>query len=45
MPVSFIGGGNCSTRRKPPTYLKSLTNFITKMKTKKIREVMKLWEE
>jgi len=24
--VSFIGGGN---RRKPPTCLKSLTNFIT----------------
>jgi len=27
--VSFIGGGNRSTRRKPPTYRKSLTNFIT----------------
>jgi hypothetical protein len=27
--VSFIGGGNRSTRRKPPTYPKSLTNFIT----------------
>ena len=27
--VSFIGGGNKSTRRKPPTYHKSLTNFIT----------------
>jgi hypothetical protein len=24
---------------------KSLTNFITKVKIKKIREVMKLWEE
>jgi len=24
-----IGGGNQSTRRKPPTYRKSLTNFIT----------------
>jgi len=24
--VSFIGGGNRSTRRKPPTYRKSLTN-------------------
>jgi hypothetical protein len=27
--VSFIGGGNCSNRRKPPTCRKSLTNFIT----------------
>jgi hypothetical protein len=28
--VSFIGGGNGSTRRKPPTcHRKSLTNFIT----------------
>jgi len=27
--VSFIGGGNRSTRRKPPTCCKSLTNFIT----------------
>ena len=27
--VSFIGGGNWSTRRKPPTCRKSLTNFIT----------------
>jgi hypothetical protein len=27
--VSFIGGGNRSTRRKPPTCRKSLTNFIT----------------
>jgi hypothetical protein len=27
--VSFIGGGNWSTRRKPLTYRKSLTNFIT----------------
>jgi hypothetical protein len=26
---SFIGGGNRSTRRKPPTCRKSLTNFIT----------------
>jgi len=26
--VSFIGGGNRSTRRKPPTCHKSLTNFI-----------------
>jgi hypothetical protein len=26
---SFIGGGNRSTRRKPPTWRKSLTNFIT----------------
>jgi hypothetical protein len=24
-----IGGGNRSTRRKQPTYRKSLTNFIT----------------
>ena len=29
MAVSFIGGGNRRTRRKPPTYRKSLTNFIT----------------
>ena len=29
MAVSFIGGGNFSTRRKPPTCCKSLTNFIT----------------
>jgi hypothetical protein len=28
--VSFIGGGNRSTHRKPPTCRKSLTNFITK---------------
>ena len=27
--VSFIGGGNRSTRGKPPTCRKSLTNFIT----------------
>jgi len=27
--VSFIGGGNWRTRRKPPTCRKSLTNFIT----------------
>jgi len=27
--VSFIGGVNQSTRRKPPTCRKSLTNFIT----------------
>jgi len=26
---SFIGGGNRSTRRKPPTCRQSLTNFIT----------------
>jgi len=25
--VSFIGGGNWSTRRKPPTCLKSFINF------------------
>jgi hypothetical protein len=29
MAVSFIAGGNQSTRRKPPTCRKSLTNFIT----------------
>jgi len=29
MVVSFIGGGNQSTRRKPPTCNKLLTNFIT----------------
>jgi hypothetical protein len=27
MTVSFIGGGNWSTGRKPPTCPKSLTNF------------------
>jgi hypothetical protein len=27
--VSFIGGGNRRTRRKPPTSRQSLTNFIT----------------
>ena len=27
--VSFIGGGNWSTRRKPPTCRKSRTNLIT----------------
>ena len=27
--VSFIGGGNRSTRRKPQSCCKSLTNFIT----------------
>ena len=30
MAVSFIGGRNRSTRRKPPTCRRSLTNFITK---------------
>ena len=29
MAVSFIGGGNQSTQRKPPICHKSLTNFIT----------------
>ena len=27
--VSFIGEGNRSTRRKSPSYRKSMTNFIT----------------
>jgi hypothetical protein len=27
--VSFIGGGNQIMRRKPPTCLKSLANFVT----------------
>jgi len=27
--ISFIGGGNRSTQRKPQTWRKSLTNFIT----------------
>ena len=27
--VIYIGGGNQTTRRKPPTCRKSLTNFIT----------------
>ena len=27
--ISFIYGVNRSTQRKPPTYRKSLTNFIT----------------
>jgi len=27
--ITFIDGGNRSTLRKPPTCLKSLTNFIT----------------
>jgi len=26
--VNFIGGGNQSTQRKPPTCCKSLTNYI-----------------
>jgi hypothetical protein len=29
MAVSFIGGGNLSTRRKPLTCRKLLTSFIT----------------
>ena len=29
MAVSFIGGGNLNTQRKPPTVRKSLPNFIT----------------
>jgi len=29
LAVSFIGGGNRSTRRKPLTCRKLLTNFIT----------------
>ena len=29
MVVSFISGGNWSTRRKPPACRKPLTNFIT----------------
>ena len=28
---SFIDGGNWSIRRKPPTYRKSLTSFITQL--------------
>jgi len=27
--ISFIGGGNRNTRRKPPTCTKSLTNLMT----------------
>jgi hypothetical protein len=27
MPVSFVGGGHQSTRRKPPTCRKSVTNL------------------
>jgi len=27
--ISFIGRGNRCTRRKPPIWPKSLTNFIT----------------
>ena len=27
MVVSFIGGGNQNTQKKPPTYHKSLTNL------------------
>ena len=27
--VRFIGGGNRSTQKKPPTCHKSLTNFVT----------------
>jgi hypothetical protein len=27
--ISFIGGGNWSTEKKPQTCRKSLTNFIT----------------
>ena len=30
MAVSFISGGNWSTRRKPPSCRKPSTNFITK---------------
>jgi hypothetical protein len=36
--VRFIGGGNQNTRRKPPTCIKSWTNFIAyccKQKEKK----------
>ena len=29
LAISFIGGGNRSTSRKPPTRDKLLTNFIT----------------
>jgi hypothetical protein len=29
LAVSFIGGGNRSTKRNPPICHKSLTNFIT----------------
>ena len=29
--IGFIGGGNWSTRRKPPTGFKSMTNFCTYM--------------
>jgi hypothetical protein len=29
MAVSFIGGGNRNTRKKTPTYRKSLTNWIS----------------
>ena len=29
LEASFIGGGNRSTQRKPPTYRKSVTNFLS----------------
>jgi hypothetical protein len=35
--VSFIGGGNWNTRRKPPTCCKTLTNFMTIIKRSKGR--------
>ena len=40
--VSFIGGGNRSTRRKPPTCRKSRTNFITGFVTRLTRRVQEL---
>ena len=41
MEVSFIGGGNQSTVRKPPTCRKLLTNFIT---PSSIADTGKFWK-
>jgi len=42
--VSFIGGGNQSTWRKPPTCHKSLTNFITLCSIKYTLPCVQLFE-
>jgi hypothetical protein len=42
--VSFIGGGNQSTQRKPPTCHKWLTNLITYQVTDKLDHASSDWQ-
>jgi hypothetical protein len=45
MAVSFIGGENQRSRRKPPTCRKSLTNFITEWCTPHPDRGMKIYSQ